>query len=225
MKETSRVLAVGDIHAPATHPGYLDFCKKVKKKYKCNRVVIIGDVADHHVISFHDKHPEAPGAVEEYRKTIEEIQRWYKAFPEADVTIGNHDERHLRLGTKYQIPSLYFKNYNELFHTPKWNWQSSVTIDDVFYHHGNGIASSSAVLPAATVALKTGQSAVLGHFHTKTGVVYYNVNGKQVFGLQLGCGASNDHPAMAYSKSLYQNILSCGVVLDGTIAHVETFNG
>lgn len=220
-----RVLAVGDIHAPAHHPDYLNFCKKMKKKYKCNKVVIIGDVVDHHVISFHDKHPEAPGVVEEYEKAILEVQRWHKAFPDAHVTIGNHDERHLRIGSKNEIPSIYFKDFNTLFNTPSWTWTTSVTIDNVFYHHGNGIASSSAVLPAATVALKTGQSAVLGHFHTKTGVVYYNINGKQVFGLQLGCGVDNDHPAMAYSKSLYRNVMSCGVVIEGHTAHVETFNG
>lgn len=219
--ETKRVLCVGDIHAGVTHKDYLTFCKKIKRKYKCNHVVLMGDVLDHHVVSFHDKHPDTPGAVDEYKLAYNEVQRWYKAFPNADVLIGNHDERYYRIGAKNQIPSLYFRDYNQLLDTPQWTWHRSLTIDGVFYHHGHGVASSSSVLPAATLAMKTGTSSVLGHFHTKSGVVHLNVNGKEIFGLQLGCGADNSHPAMSYSKSIYHNVLSCGVVLEGVDAHVE----
>jgi len=220
----SRVLVIGDIHAPLTHPKYLAFCKKIKKKHRCTEVVFIGDIVDHHVISFHDKHPEAPAVKQEYEDTLKEVAKWYKAFPKAEVLIGNHDERHLRIGKKNQIPELYFKSYNELFETPGWEWTQTLTKDGVYYHHGHGIASSSSVLPAATVAMKTGRSSVLGHFHSRAGTVTFNVDGSNVFGLQVGCGVDNSHPAMDYSKSLYKNIISCGVVLNGESAYLEVMD-
>lgn len=219
---TENVLAIGDPHTPVTHEDYLGFCKDVKRKYKCSRVVIMGDMVDQHVVSFHDKHPEAPGVMDEYNAALEEIARWYKAFPNADVLIGNHDERHYRICAKNQIPSIYLKDYNTLFNTPKWRWHTELFIDKVWYVHGHAKASSSSVLPAATLAQKASMSTVLGHFHTKAGVAYYNINDrKQIFGMNVGCGVDNTHPAMQYSSALHKPILSCGVVVGGTKAYVE----
>ena len=60
-KDVSRVLVIGDLHEPCCRDGYLEFCLGIKKKYKTNRTVFIGDVLDHSVISFHERHPNAPG--------------------------------------------------------------------------------------------------------------------------------------------------------------------
>jgi predicted phosphodiesterase len=54
----SKVLAIGDIHAPATHPGYLTFCKDVYHEWGCDTVVFMGDVIDHQAISFHANNPQ-----------------------------------------------------------------------------------------------------------------------------------------------------------------------
>jgi len=37
-----RVLIVGDLHEPVSHPAYLKFCKDIYKKYTCNAVIFIG---------------------------------------------------------------------------------------------------------------------------------------------------------------------------------------
>jgi len=89
----SRVLVIGDIHEPVSHPGYLSFCQDLHKAWNCNAVVFIGDVADFQAISFHTIHPECPGPGDEYMLAKQKIQKWYKAFPKAKVCIGNHDER------------------------------------------------------------------------------------------------------------------------------------
>ena len=51
----ARVLAIGDLHEPATHPGYLDFCLDLYEVWDCDTVVFLGDIVDHHNISFHAK--------------------------------------------------------------------------------------------------------------------------------------------------------------------------
>jgi len=79
----SRVLAIGDIHAPCEKKGYLEFCQDMYQAWDCDTVVFMGDVVDHHAISFHAANPEAPGPLDEAKMTLEAIQRWYKAFPEA----------------------------------------------------------------------------------------------------------------------------------------------
>ena len=54
----ARVLVIGDLHLPAEHPDYYAFIKDVKRKYRTDTTVFIGDIVDHHAISFHKKHPE-----------------------------------------------------------------------------------------------------------------------------------------------------------------------
>ena len=70
----ARVLVIGDLHLPAVHSDYLEFCKTLKKKYRTNKTVFIGDVLDLHAISFHKKHPESDGAMAEYDKAMEDLK-------------------------------------------------------------------------------------------------------------------------------------------------------
>ena len=107
----SKVLCIGDVHEPVCRPGYLNFCKKIHKKYNCNQVVFMGDVVDWHAISFHVHHPECPGPPDEYRMAYKGIQKWRKVFPKAKVCIGNHDERIIRLAESVDIPAKFLRDY------------------------------------------------------------------------------------------------------------------
>ena len=93
----ANVLVIGDLHFPAERQDYLKFCKNMKRKHKTTEVLFIGDILDHHAISFHQKNPDSDGAVMEYEKAMKSLKEWYKAFPNARVCIGNHDERVHRL--------------------------------------------------------------------------------------------------------------------------------
>ena len=44
----SRVLVIGDTHFPAVLDGYLQFVKDIKAEYKCDTILHIGDIVDHH---------------------------------------------------------------------------------------------------------------------------------------------------------------------------------
>jgi UDP-2,3-diacylglucosamine pyrophosphatase LpxH len=119
MEEISmaRVLIIGDLHLPAVHPDYLEFCKSLKKKYRTNQTVFIGDVVDLHSISFHKKHPESDAAILEYEKAMSDLKEWKRAFPVASVCIGNHDERIHRLAADSGIPPMYLRDYHNLYDT------------------------------------------------------------------------------------------------------------
>ena len=51
------ILCISDQHAPYHHPDTLYFLAALKKEYKPDCVVNMGDELDWHSISFHDHHP------------------------------------------------------------------------------------------------------------------------------------------------------------------------
>jgi predicted phosphodiesterase len=211
----SRVLIIGDLHLPAERSDYLSFCRNLRKKYKTEETVFIGDVLDHHAISFHQSHPEADSAVAEYHRCMEKLKKWKKAFPTAKVCIGNHDERIHRLSANAGIPAMYLKNYKEIFDTPTWEWEWEWVIDNVSYVHGTG--TSSGVTPAFNSAKARIQSTVSGHVHSVASINWLcGPGGKKIFGFNVPCGVDKDHLMMYYSKNfLKKPVTGAGVVIDG----------
>ena len=63
-----RVLVIGDLHEPYTHPDAYDFLCTVRDEYCPDIVVQIGDETDGHAISFHDSSPELDSAGVELEK-------------------------------------------------------------------------------------------------------------------------------------------------------------
>ena len=211
----SRVLVIGDLHLPAERPEYLQFCKDLKKKYKTNEVVFIGDVVDHHAISFHQKHPEADAAVAEYHRSIEKLKDWKKAFPNAKVCIGNHDERINRIAAASGIPAMYLKDYKEIFNTPNWEWEWEHVIDDVIYQHGTSCRSG--VAPAFNLSKNLMSSTVCGHVHSAAGINWVmGPRDNKIFGFNVPCGVDKTHILMYYGKNYVKKpVNGAGVVIDG----------
>lgn len=214
----SRVLVIGDIHAPCTHPGYLDFCWDTYREHKCDTVVFIGDVVDWHAISFHSTHPDAPGPKDEYELAKHCVAKWRDAFPQAVVCIGNHDERPGRLIETVNVPSKFLRNYDEIWDTPDWRWTYDYTLDGVYYFHGTG---RSGMNPAFNVAKDVTTSVVMGHVHSVGGIKWLVSASSRRFGLDTGCGIDDRLYAFAYGKHMKKkSVLSCGVVLDGMGQHI-----
>jgi predicted phosphodiesterase len=209
----SRVLVIGDLHLPAEHKDYFDFVKKIKRKYKTTSTVFIGDVMDHHNISFHKKHVESTGAMEEFKEAYDRLAKWKRLFPKAKVCIGNHDERVMKISSEVGIPQMYLRNYAELYNTPRWEWDYSFEIDGVFYHHGTG---TSGQYPAYNAARSRAMSTVSGHCHSVSSINWMVGPTARIFGMNVGCGVNKDHIAMAYGTTyLRKPVVSCGVVIDG----------
>ena len=64
MKHKS-ILVISDLHIPYHHRDSFEFLKALKKKYKPDLVVNIGDEIDCHALSFHDSNPDLPSAGDE----------------------------------------------------------------------------------------------------------------------------------------------------------------
>lgn len=214
----ARVLAIGDIHCPACHPGYLPFCRDLYAQYECDTVVFIGDIVDIHAISRHERSPEAAGPLDEYKLALTQVKKWHKTFQGAYVTEGNHDQRIVAQAATVNIPQRFLKAYNELWDTPTWKWVPEVTIDDVHYLHGLGAGGQ---YPAFNLMQKLLMSVVSGHVHSAGGIWWRANPQRRIFGMNLGCGVDDKHVAFKYGQNLkVRSILSAGVVIDGTPNHI-----
>lgn len=210
----SRVLVVGDLHELATHPMYLKFTKDIQRKYGTRRTVLIGDVVDWHAVSFYPKEPNCPGPMDEYEQTKFKVQRWYKAYPNALVCIGNHDERPDRLSKSVSIPEVCLKSYNDLWGTPNWTWEFEHVIDNVCYFHGTGFGG---IHPAWNALNGKLMSVVMGHCHSRAGIKWLATPTQRIFGMDVGTGIDSKAWQFVYGKHLkFRPILSCGVVINGT---------
>lgn len=213
----TRVLVIGDVHEPASHPAYLSFCQHLAEKWDTERVVFIGDILDMHTVSFHPREPDALGAEDEAEQTRRLVSRWHKGFPDATITIGNHDERVHRLASSVNIPARFIREFADVWGTPTWKWVRAVAVDRVTYLHGTGCGGAT---PALNAAKKSMGSVVCGHVHSAGGVHWAAGPTSRIFGMDTGCGIDANHPAMNYGRNmLAKPILSAGVVLDGIPYH------
>lgn len=209
----SRVGIIGDTHEPACHPAYLQFIQDMFETWQVDTVVHIGDVVDHHAVSFHAHHPSCPGPSDEFELAKEQVAKWAKVFPKLTALVGNHDERILRLAASVAIPALYVKPFAEIWGTPGWSWVAQTVIDNVRYLHGTGMRGQR---PAFLQAQRTGISTVLGHVHSTAGIGWMFGPTTRTFGLDTGCGVDDTHPAMEYGRHLVaKSALACGIVIDG----------
>ena len=91
---------IGDLHLPFTHPRYLEFIRDTFDAWNVDRVHFAGDIVDLHALSFWDIDPNGHSAERESELAAEMLVDWVRTFPDATVSIGNHDERHYRRARK-----------------------------------------------------------------------------------------------------------------------------
>ena len=210
-KEERRILVIGDLHCPFELDGYFNFCKETYANYNCNQVIFIGDIIDNHAFSYHEPDPDGMSAGDELQVAIEDVKKWYNAFPVADVLIGNHDRMAARKAMTGGIPKVWIKSYNDVLGTPKWNWTERIVYDDVQYVHGEGGT-------ARTKAKNDMMSTVQGHIHTQAYTEFTVGRKFKVFGMQVGCGIDAKSYASAYAKNFKKQAIGCGVVVGGHTA-------
>lgn len=213
-------LVIGDLHEPFTFLGYFDFCKSIREKYKCEKIVLIGDVVDNHAISYHEKDPDGFGGGREGNEAEKRLQKWYKEFPEVYICIGNHDELIRRKAMTHEIPKRFIKDYGEIWNSPsKWIWKYKFEIDDVLYKHGTGKTGKYSHIQWAA---DERQSVVTGHSHSSGGVGYLASKRDLIFGMNVGCGIDMKTYAMQYGRDFSRRpTLGCGVVLEN--GHLACF--
>lgn len=205
------VLCIGDLHEPFCLDGYFEFCKSMYKKYKCTKVIFIGDIIDNHYSSYHETDADGMGGGQELDLAIRKLRKWHTTFPNADVTIGNHDRLIMRKAQTSAVPKKWIKEYKEVLEVPTWNFTERVVVDDVQYIHGE---AGTANKKCRTDMMST----VQGHLHTQAYTEWFVGANFKIFGMQVGCGIDNTAYAMAYAKAGKKPIIGCGIIINGKIA-------
>lgn len=213
----SRTLFIGDVHEWVTHPGYRAFCRDIRDKYRTQRTVFMGDIADWHSISRHPKHPDAPSSKAEYQITRRQILKWHRDFPHAVVCIGNHDDRVIAQAASVNIPEALVRKYNETWGTTTWRWVYDLVIDGVYVFHGT---EQSGIHPAFNTMKTMCMPVIMGHIHTAAGIKWLANPRKRLFAMDVGCGVDDKAAAMLYGRHMKRkSILACGVMVDGHPYH------
>lgn len=205
--DTTNILVIGDLHEPFTLEGYREFCIDIYKKYKCTHVIFIGDIVDNHAISYHESDADGMSAGDELDEAIESLALWYKAFPKADVVIGNHDRLIMRKAFTGGIPRRWILGYQDMFGVPGWRFSERYSYDGVQYIHGEGGT-------ARNRCKKDLMSTVQGHLHTQAYTEHLVGANFHIFGSQIGCGVDKDSYAMAYAKNFGKPVIGVMVILD-----------
>ena len=223
----ARVLVCGDPHAPCMHPRYVGFLEEIWKQWRCDTFVCIGDLADWTAISFHDRHPGFPNAVDECEAAREQIGTLYDAFGGPGVVLlGNHDVRPARLAATVGIPEFLLVDHAKLWDTPMWEYVPRYGFyeqDGVIYQHGEkGFGGLRSCIRNATSNFT---SMAQGHLHSQCGVEWFVNEHHRVFAMQTGCGIDINRLQFDYARKMnHRPILGCGVVLDGEHGFVEVMD-
>lgn len=207
------ILVIGDTHIPFEHAGYLDFCRKVYKQYRCSHVVHIGDLVDNHAISYHEHHPDGLSPLEEIVLAKKKLASWYKAFPRLSLCKGNHDILVQRKAITYGFPELLIRDFRDVWELPEsWEYAWNYHFCGVRYEHGSGYGG---LYPQAQIARDNRQSTCIGHAHSVAGIIY-NANDKDIiWGMSVGCGIDRMKYTFWYGRDFRRKpILGCGVVLN-----------
>jgi len=208
------ILVISDYHSPYMHPDAVKFLTAVKSKYKPKTIVLSGDEADFHALSFHDSDPDLDSAGIELIRAIEGLQPLFKMFPDAYIMESNHGSMMLRKGFSAGMPKKLIKSYNEILDAPKgWKWVPDLilttSLGPVYFCHGKTTV-------AGKLAAQYGMSTVQGHFHEKCQITYISTPHKLIFDMHVGCLVNDHSRAMAYNKlNAKRPIISVSVIMNG----------
>lgn len=204
-----RVLIISDLHIPYSVRGYLRFLTHLKKTFKPDIVINIGDEVDYHDMSMHDSDKDLDSAGVELDKSIDELQKGlHKLFPKMYLLESNHGSMVLRRAKKFGLSIRVLRPLPEMYGTPKWSWHEDILLHTdqgpVYLCHGKSGTYGALVK-------EMGVSCVQGHFHGKFEVTYH----ASVLGLRynmfVGCLVDVESLAMAYGKNHTKKpILGCG---------------
>ena len=218
-KKVNRLI-VGDVHLPYTHKNYLQFCISIYNKYNCSEVSFTGDILDSHFSSFHSTSTESHGAKYELDAAIEQVKGWYEAFPNATITLGNHDLIIARKSEEAGIDKRFVRNLNEVLGCPDWVFEEQFVHDNVLYTHGTGCSGKGIIKRSQN----WGSSMVQGHIHTESFVNFTASLTDLKWQLQAPCGI--DYKSFAYGYAKFHTakpVLGAAVVLDsGQLPIIET---
>lgn len=212
-----RILVVGDLHAPYTHPDAIDFLRSVRDEYTPDMVIQMGDETDGHAISFHDSDPNLDSAGVELEKAKAVLEEVYALFPNLLVCDSNHGSLVYRRAKAHGLPVQFIKKYRDILFpqhgAPAWSWADAWVLNTPlgavrFQHQVSGDFMLNASHERTSL--------VLGHEHGRFEVQYAASSSALYFGAYAGCLIDRKSLAFAYGKLHRKKpILGCMVITDG----------
>jgi predicted phosphodiesterase len=209
-----RILVISDMHLPYQHKDSIKFLKEIKKEFKPDTTISIGDLLDQHALSFHDSSPELYSAGHELDKAKEYVKELESVFPKLTEVDSNHSSMIYRRALKHGLPRAYLKDYGDFLETKKWKWVDDLTLtmsngQRCFFTHGR----SADVLK---VSQTMGMSCVQGHYHTKFVISWWANPDNLFFGMNVGCLIDQKSMAFNYAKNFRTRfIIGCGIIING----------
>lgn len=212
-----RILVVGDLHAPYTHPDAIDFLRSVRDEYSPDMVVQVGDETDGHAISFHDSDPNLDSAGVELEKAKLVLEEVHALFPNLLVCDSNHGSLVYRRAKAHGLPVQFIKKYRDILFpdhgAPAWSWADAWVLNTPlgpvrFQHQVSGDLMLNASHERTSM--------VIGHEHGKYSVTYAASSTALYFGAYAGCLIDRKSMAFAYGKlTRAKPILGVMVITDG----------
>ena len=210
--EYRRILVISDLHAPFQHKDSLKFLKSIKKKYKPDLIVNIGDEISGHTISFHQHDPDigfSPSS--ELEAAMEFLDELEDLFPEMEVLDSNHGSLVYRRGKHAGLPRHVLKDYAEVLDKKRWRWHKHLIVNDnIYFTHGKSKAKNA-------LSKSVGMSVVQGHYHNSQEITYWrNAMGQRFFSMIVGCMIDNHALDFNYNKTNLDDVLlGHGIIIDG----------
>ena len=208
------ILVISDLHIPYHHKDSFTFLKEIKKEFKPDFILNIGDLLDFHAINLHTHDPDLYSACHELSESIKHIRELESIFPKMVEVESNHSSLVYRRALKYGMSRSFLKDYGEFLGTKKWKWVDDLTLkmsnkQKCFFTHGR----SADILK---VSQTMGMSAVQGHYHTKFLISYWANPNNLFFAMNVGCLAAQKHMAFAYAKNFRTRfIMGSAIILNG----------
>ena len=209
-----KILVISDMHLPYQHKDAIKFLTEIKKEFKPDTIISIGDLLDGHALSFHDRNPDLFSAGHELKKAKEYIRQLEDLFPKLVEVDSNHSSLIYRRALKHGLPREYLKDYGDFLETKKWQWVDDLTLtmsngQRCFFTHGR----SADILK---VSQTMGMSAVQGHYHTKFLISWWANPDNLFFSMNVGCMINQKSLAFAYAKNFKTRfIIGCGIIING----------
>lgn len=214
MKQYRTILCIPDQHFPFNHIDIFKFLLAIKKKYKPDKVVNLGDEVDSHSMSMHDHSPDLPSPNDEMEMALVRLKMLYKIFPAMDILESNHGSLYYRRAAKSGLPKRVIKSYKDILEAPKdYHWHHDLELQSgdskILFCHG-----------LSNDALKNSKNKskcfVQGHFHSKFEIKYWANSDKLFWGVTSGCLVDYKSLAFEYGKLILDKpILGVTIIIDG----------
>jgi len=208
---------ISDLHIPFEKEGFIKWTAEQFKLWGVDSVICIGDIIDHHAISFHTSEPEALSPTSELELALDKLELLKELFPVMKICRGNHDRLPKRKMKEMEVPENFMKNLAEVYDFPEgWEIADEWIIDEVLYTH-----TATGISGARNMAIAERISCVVGHAHSFGKIDYItNRRGETIFGMYVGCGIEKESYGMRYGKAFkLAPQLGCGIVVDSKEAY------